>query len=219
MRGMTHIIRQHNGSVLDHIGWGVPNFAAGVEALAAMTGVRPVLLYEPEGDERPFRNAVLHLGGAQHLEVIGPSPDYAGELKGIGAFTASLPAPALIYWYVGSGDLDAVAAQARAAGYNFQMFDDIPGDGSNFRRGAIGGYQHLPAVPLVVEWHRETQPDGRWRADLGASCALVEFRVEHPEPEGVRAMYAALGIDQAVEWGTRPRLSLTLDTPKGRVRL
>lgn len=76
------LIEHADGRVLDHIGWGVPDVASGVETLAARTGV-DTIQQPPPDSSLPFSNAVLRLtNGSKFVEVIGPNPEAAGDHSG-----------------------------------------------------------------------------------------------------------------------------------------
>jgi hypothetical protein len=50
-------------------------------------------------------------------------------------------------------------------------------------------------------------------------CALAGLRAEHPRPDPVRSMLAALAVHTPMTRGPSPALVATLDTPGGRVEL
>src|SRR5437867_7943867 len=70
-------------------------------------------------------------------------------------------------------------------------------------------------VPFLIRWLSEPHPS----ATAPKGCQFVALRAEHSEPESVRAMLQALGVDLSVREGTIPRLIATLETPNGRVEL
>ena len=71
-------------------------------------------------------------------------------------------------------------------------------------------------LPFVIDWDAAPHPS----ASLPPGVVLDELRLEHPEPERIAAVLAALGGAGAVIVpGARPRLSATLHTPAGHVRL
>ena len=51
-------------------------------------------------------------------------------------------------------------------------------------------------------------------------CELHDLQISHPEPSMIGECLSRVGLtDIAVEQGPSPSLSLTIDTPKGRVRI
>jgi hypothetical protein len=75
----------------------------------------------------------------------------------------------------------------------------------------------LPAggtAPSLIDWGAQGCPAPAM-PDLGAR--LVSFRIEHPEPERVAALYARLGIADApiVQKGDALCYRATIATPSG----
>ncbi len=71
-------------------------------------------------------------------------------------------------------------------------------------------------LPFVIDWDAAPHPS----ASLPPGVLLDELRLEHPEPERIMAVLAALGGAGAVIVpGVEPWLSATLQTRAGRVRL
>lgn len=66
------------------------------------------------------------------------------------------------------------------------------------------GYRGL--VPFDIDWLDSLHPSSN--APEGAT--VQNLFVVHPQPEGLRAIYAALGIDIAVHAGNRPAIVATL---------
>jgi hypothetical protein len=48
---------------------------------------------------------------------------------------------------------------------------------------------------------------------------LIDLRAEHPEPERVRKMLAALGVDLRVSSGPGPALVASIECPRGPIEL
>jgi glyoxalase-like protein len=70
-------------------------------------------------------------------------------------------------------------------------------------------------VPFFIDWGESPHP-----ADAAARGAtLVGLRAEHPEPEKVSEMLAAVGVALDVRAAAAPALVAELETPRGRVEL
>ena len=71
-------------------------------------------------------------------------------------------------------------------------------------------------APLFIDWGEATHPS---RSLPPAPCTLVEVQAAHPETERVRALWGEIGFDMPLLEEDEPRLSILLDTPKGRVEM
>lgn len=116
-------------------------------------------------------------------------------------------------WVANAEALEAVAAAQEAI---FGEVVALPPEDPSFaftipRDGA------LPldgAAPSIID-HRGDASYIATIPDLGAR--LVSFTLEHPDPEGIGALYRSLAIDHApvVVQGPRLRYSAMIDTPAG----
>jgi hypothetical protein len=204
-----------NGSVLDHIAWAVPDTVAGCEQLATMLGVEPTVLETEPGQW--YRSGSVTIGHGQALEILGPAPDYP-HFHPLRALLSTLSEPRLLFWYVGTNDMDAFAAAAEAAGRPLAMADSVTSDdpsASTYRRAMIGqGFD--PAVPSVIQWIRRRQGQ---HDTTGGACTIEVFDVFHPAAAALQSVFDGLGIAQRVQPGDQPGLRLTLGCPRGTVVL
>lgn len=216
---MTSIIKHLDGSVLDHIGWGVPNVEIGIETLAELTG--DDFIQQPRPDPTMyFSNGILRLGGdARFVEVIGPNPEYDGTHP-FGEFLTGLSEPRLLFWYVAVESLDAFTAEIEQVGHEFASIEHVVPERAGmpeYRRGVVESDFPM-TMPNIIEWidQRDTSEPNDEAERLSS---VQEFRIEHQEYETLRECFAELGIEQAVEHGHEPALELTLETPRGVVTL
>ena len=70
-------------------------------------------------------------------------------------------------------------------------------------------------VPFLIDWGETEHPASK----LPKGCTLVSLRAEHPNPERVEAMIAALGLELPVKRGSAPALIAAIATPRGIVDL
>jgi hypothetical protein len=203
---------------LDHLVYAVPDLAQGVRDLAERLGAQPL----PGGSHPAWRtrNAILPLGPASYLEIIGPDPDApaapAPEIFGI----ATLAAPRLATWAAKSADLAGLAARARSHGIDL----GAPGSGRRLQpdgtrlaweltdpfRPRAGG-----VLPFFIHWRGEAHP-----ASAGpALVSLVSLRAEHPDAAAVREQLRALEVELEVAPGPVPALFAVLRTARGTVTL
>ena len=71
------------------------------------------------------------------------------------------------------------------------------------------------AIPFAIDWQGSPHP----AATTPGGCTLDSFTVLHPEPRGLAAIYAAMGVDIPVQGALRPGFIAVLGTPRGRVCL
>jgi hypothetical protein len=95
-----------------------------------------------------------------------------------------------------------------------------------------------PTANGVLQWHITVRPDGQRLFDgclptliqwgpthptdhmPASGVTLHSLRVQHPQADTLRAAYLSLGwAEQAVEAGGAPRLTATLQTPKGLIEI
>jgi len=203
---------------VDHLVYAAADLDAGIAAIETLTGVRAV-----QGGSHPgkgTRNALLALGAERYLEIIAPDPAQA-DFTGNRIFHIDeVTEPRLVTWAAKSADVAMIASIK------------LP-DGSSTGT-ALAGSRARPdgivlawtftdptveiadgIVPFFIDWGETPHP----ATAAPAGVVLVGLRAEHPEPEGVRALLDALGVDLPVDAGRRPGLVAILDTPRGRVEL
>lgn len=209
-----------NGSMLDHIAWAVPDVVTGCRELADLTDVEPFLSPEPEPGQW-YWSGGLPLGNGQLLEIIGPAPAFQG-FHPLRAMMAGLATPRLLFWYVGTDDIDAFVAHAAGVGVvstPIEANEHAPESGlSSYRRaillGPSGGFD--PVMPSVIQWTRR-RPE--FDASGASEVMLDVFELEHPAAAAMQSLFDKLGIDQHVSPGAEPVLRLKLNTLNGPVTL
>jgi hypothetical protein len=202
--------------MIDHLVYAVPDLDAAVADLAARWGVQAT----PGGSHpgRGTRNALIALGNDAYLEVIGPDPDQLPPPGPLAFGIDRARPPRLATWAAKAPDIEQRVAAARAAGYD--PGDVLPRsratpDGTllEWRLTRSGNGDGL--VPFLIDWGTTRHPS----TTSAGGCTLVEFRAEHPDPDAIRRMLAAIGVDLPVTGGPAPALAAVIDTPKGRAEL
>jgi Glyoxalase-like domain len=203
---------------VDHIVWAAPDLEAAAGLLRTEWGVSPAPGGRHEGEGT--RNALVGLGPAVYLEIVGPDPSgpRPGRARWFGV--DGLAAPRLAAWAVRAGDLEDIRRRALRAGVR------LGGIRSGSRRRAdslvlawrftdprrmVGG----GVVPFFIDWGNTPHP----ARGAPAGADLVALRAEHPDPVSVRRAFDAMGIALAVEAGPAPAVIATVDTPLGRKEL
>jgi len=205
-------------SQVDHLVYATPDLDAGIRSIEQLLGVRA-----SAGGQHPglgTRNALVALGPATYLEIIGPDPDQPslGRPRRFGI--DSLKAPQIVGWVAKGKSLEAFAARAHE---NHVMIGDVIAGSRKRPDGIVLAWRYTdPAVklenrliPYFIDWGSSPHPADT--APRGAT--LVALRAEHPEPERVGAMLRQLSLDLPVTKGAKPELIATIEGKKGRVEL
>jgi hypothetical protein len=196
-----------------------PSLAEGVAHVGECLG-----LSMPEGGrhrEMGTRNHLLRLSEATFLEVIAVDPE-AEPPSRARWFGLSDPQRVRADWDVGrrlrgvvarTDDLDGVLA----------AHGDLLGEATTVSRGALswrfglradGAWPADGAAPCVIDWGPRGNPAFAM-PDLGAR--LEDLILAHPDPDRVRALHAALGLQlplRIVE-GPEVRFEARIATPTG----
>ena len=203
---------------IDHLVYAAPDLDAAVGTIEALLGVRaaPGGRHPGEGT----RNCLLSLGPAIYLEIVGPDAGAPAPGRPRWLGIDGLTEPRLVAWAARGEDLDGLVAAAAEAGATLGPV----ASGSRERAdGQLLSWRFTDprvvveggVVPFLIDWGRTPHP--ALSAPQGA--ILEGLRAEHPEPERVRKMLDALGLDLPVSFGPRAGLCATLLTPRGRVEL
>jgi hypothetical protein len=204
---------------LDHLTILAPSLAEGVAHVRARLGID--MPYGGAHPEMGTHNHLLRLGVSTFLEVIAVDPAapppkrprWFGLEDGPAIRRAWDEGRRLGGWVARTGDLDALLArhgpllgEARQVSRGDRHWQfAVPPDGSL----PAGG-----AVPSVISWGERGCPAPSM-PDLGAE--LLSFTLEHPDPDGIRALYEGLGLRGAPALRKAPRLRYraTVRTPSG----
>jgi hypothetical protein len=214
----------HQGAeaALDHLIVAAPTLAAGVEYVAALTGVTP--LAGGKHVTMGTHNALLRLGDRVYLEVVAIDPDGAKparprwwDLDDAALRTELAARPRLVAWAARTDDIEGALASCPIAlgrALRFARGDylwrlTIPDDG---KRPAGG------VLPALIQWDVPTHP-----ADTlpDSGVALAGLAASHPDPDAIRGALAALGLAAALPVTRAPqaRFTAALTTPRGPVSL
>jgi hypothetical protein len=203
---------------MDHLVFGVPDLAHGIELVERHTGVRARF-----GGQHPGRgthNALLSLGGRQYLEIIAMDPDQRDAPGLLFPALEGLSEPKFIAWAIAVESVADVAKRARAA--NIVSVGPLDGsraqsDGTLLTWKTLRIDSPIDGVPFFIEWHAGAAHPSQ---DSPSGCRLTSFEIEHTDPEQIGRVLQSLGADEAtVTAGSRVRLKARLQTPKGEVEL
>ena len=203
---------------VDHLVWATPDLARGVDEIEALTGVRA----SPGGKHPSWatHNALLSLGPGVYLEILAPDPSVPAPVRARPFGLDGLRTPRLLTWAAQEADLAGrIAAVARIG---IDLGEILSGgrvrpDGValSWRLTSPRAMFEGGVVPFLIDWGSSPHPS----ATAARGLKLVDLRAGHPEPERVRSVLEACGVDLAVELAAEPALVATLESPRGRVEL
>src|SRR5215475_5145222 len=212
-RAANDVLRQ-----VDHLVYATPDLQLGIDTAEKLFGVRAT-----SGGQHPglgTRNALIALGPATYLEIIGPDPEQPRPAGGRRFGIDDLKAPHLLTWVAKGKALEKFAADAKPHGVDLGAV--IPGsrkrpDGVVLRWTYTDPRVVLAdrLVPYFIDWGSSPHPS----ATAAKGVTLVGLRAEHPDAEKVRKMLTQLGLGLVVTRGPRPSIIATFDSPRGKVEL
>jgi hypothetical protein len=205
-------------SRLDHLVYGTPDLEETVDRLERQTGVRAA----PGGQHlgHGTRNALIALGPATYLEILGPDREQADPDEPRWLGIDDLEAPRLITWAATASPLAPLVEQAAARGIALGRVQPA------HRRRPDGVDLHWELtdpsvmladglVPFFIDWGSGPHP-----ADTApGGVTLKALRAEHPEPDAVMNLLQALDLNLEALRGPRAALVAILECPKGTVEL
>jgi len=205
-------------SKVDHLVYAVPDLQAGIDQVDKLLGVRAT-----PGGQHPgvgTRNALVSLGPATYLEIIGPDPEQPAPAQPRTFGIDSLKTPRLVTWAAKSSSLEALVRDAATHGLTFGQ---VSAGSRRTPGGTLLQWRYTSPrtviadglVPFFIDWGATPHP-----ASMAATGAtLVALRAEHPDADRVRAMLKQIGLDLPVTKGPGPALIATVQSPRGEVEL
>jgi hypothetical protein len=194
----------------DHLVHAVPDLQAANDALVAGLGLTPLYGGEHAADYGTC-NALLSLGPGCYLEVLAPAPAAGAERPPFAQSVAALPEGDVISFAVSTSDLPAVHSRALAAGLGVRPSkanSRVTPQGHTLRwQGLYLDHElYRGLVPFYIDWMDSMHPS----ATAPAGAVVQDVFVAHPQPEGLRTIYAVLDLDIPVHAGNRPAIVVTL---------
>lgn len=201
---------------IDHVIVGVADLDRGMDQFEQLTGVRPVIGGESPG--RSVRNALVSLGNGRYLELIAPRRDAPPSadidvLRGLADVTP-------LRWVVSTSHPEVTVRHLRQLGYG--VSDSLPGsrlkpDGTTLKwvRFRITKPE-LAQAPALIRWASSSVHPS---IDSPGGCELTDLTLVVSSRAPYRRLLRALPVGVGIRRGGRPRLELTLSSPKGTVRL
>ncbi|HSM07907.1 MAG TPA: VOC family protein [Gemmatimonadota bacterium] len=195
------------GDVIDHLLYGAPDLEIGMDAVERLLGARPV----PGGRHPAYgtRNALLSLGPACYLEVISPDPGLPTPDRGLGFGIEGTTSPRLLTWAMRSREIETAAERAGLGPVEDGSRERADGTVLRWRLTDPYAERMDGVLPFLIDWGETPHP-----AEAAPRAGrLIELRIEHPAPDGVRRALATLGCrDVTVRLGAAPRLVAVVRT-------
>ena len=210
--------QQDTPNSIDHLVYTAASLEQGMDAIEDLLGVRPVL-----GGSHPqfgTRNALLSLGPNTYLEIIAPDPELPIPSGGLLFKDYFQSAPQLARWVVRDSELEQTTQQEKLKGYELGKVSE---GSRKTPDGQILSWKLtdptvIPlegAVPFLIDWGLTPHP----ASSAPGGVKLVDFYVEHPQPEVVNKWYQAIGIEVNIKKAKKIRLVAVIETDKGTVEL
>jgi hypothetical protein len=203
-------------NVLDHVLLGCNDLEAGIAEVYQRTGVKAAA-----GGVHPgagTKNALLSLGPKRYLEVIAPDPLQPASSDP--RLLARLKHPALVGWAAHRHDLNEFAVLLRGAG--IECVGPNPGsrarpDGTTLKWKTLAlKDDHDGVLPFFIEWDSHSLHPS---VDAPEGCRLTDFRIDTPDPSGLKVLADKLQLDVQIRQSDKPRLAATIVGPKGTMTL
>src|ERR1051325_1528160 len=146
---------------VDHLVYATPDLALGIETAEQLFGV-----HATPGGQHPglgTRNALIALGPASYLEIIGPDPDQPRPAGGRRFGIDELKTPRLLTWVAKGTSLAGFAADAKAHGVDLGAV--IPGSRKR-PDGVVLSWQYTDPqvvladrlIPYFIDWGSSSHP-------------------------------------------------------------
>jgi hypothetical protein len=204
--------------MIDHLVYATPDLQTGIDRIDKSLGVRAT----PGGQHpgRGTRNALLALGPAIYLEIIGPDPEQPKPSQPRPFGIDALNEPRLVTWVVKENNLERRSSDAHRAGVT--LGEVIPGSRKR-SDGVLLSWRYTDPrtvvadglVPFFIDWGKTPHP----AVTAAPGASLVELRAEHPDADRVQRILKHLGLGLSVRQGARPALIATLTGPRGSIEL
>jgi hypothetical protein len=203
---------------VDHLVYATPDVDATSAELEQRLGVRASVGGQHLG--RGTRNALIRIGPACYLEIIGPDaaqpPPPAPRWFGID----TVKTPRLVTWAAAASNLIRLASVAEQRGVRLGAVRDGRRERPD---GVVLTWQTTDPnvmladglVPFFIDWDASPHP----ASSAVTGPRLIGLRGEHPDAAQARGILASLGIALPVDHAKTTALVAMFETASGTVEL
>lgn len=200
---------------IDHFVFVVPDLQKGI-----LEAERQLDVQVAQGGEHPSQgtaNAIIPMAGGLYWEILGPNPKNETTV-GLGEWAAKLSTPDLVSFAVSTKDFEHIQNNANSLGLAVSKISNgsrITPEGKllNWRTIRLSDERYRGLIPFFIDWGDSQHP-----SESGPAIASVRYVVAlHPDAEGLRRVYKALGIDIPVHSSNKPGLIVCLETGRNTV--
>jgi Glyoxalase-like domain len=203
---------------VDHLVYATPDVDSTCADLERRFGVRASVGGRHVG--RGTRNALIAIGPAAYLEIIGPDLGQAAVPRPPWFGIDTLTAPRLITWAVAETHLDRLVGDAAQRGVQLGAITAGRRERSD---GVVLTWQATDPnvmlagglVPFFIDWGASPHP----ASNAASGPRLEELHGEHPDPQQTLNGLAAVGVAMRVDFAATPALVATLRTADGPAEL
>jgi hypothetical protein len=203
---------------IDHLVYATPDLELGIREVENLLGIRATAGGQHPG--RGTRNAVIALGPAAYLEIIGPDPGQTTPAWPRWFGIDNLERSALVTWAAKTDDLDRMQRVALANGI---PIGEVRSGSRRRSDGVLLSWRLTEpsngpdngVIPFFIDWGASPHPS----QTSAQGAMLTELRAEHPDSERMQRSLRVLGLHMAVTPSHQPALIAIVDGRHGRVEL
>lgn len=205
-------------SYIDHLVYGVSDLHSGISHFERLLSITPVFGGQHLG--KGTHNALIALSTDCYLEIIAPDPQQKDVCRPYWIDVDLQMTPRLIRWAAKCSDLEALTKASLKHGINI---GDIISGNRNLPDGTTLNWKLTDTrinllsglVPFFINWQESLHP----AKSLPLECKLVEFNLEHPNPEQVSNCMNMFDLMPNVIKGVSPKITAKIQSPRGIVAI
>jgi hypothetical protein len=203
---------------VDHLVYSTPDLDDGIHLVEQLFGTD--IVAGGRHENWGTKNALVSLGEASYLEIIGPDPEQSIHQTPRLFNIDRIDRPRLVTWAAKGRNLTDIVASARNAGIDLGDVSHgtrVLANGTMLRWQLTDPYADRMGgiIPFFIDWGDTAHP----AAALPTLCNLIAVDLGHPQAQEAKLAMKAVGITTQVVTADTPRIRATIRTPNGIVEL